>query len=80
MEIFATLKQMLNALVEARGLDRAIIVTDMYKRLGELEKDYADLNKAYGDALDKLNELSGAEESPDTETIGGKTYKIGEVN
>lgn len=80
MEIFNTLRQMLSALVEARGLDRAIIVTDMYKRLGELEKDFQNVQTAYADALKKIEELTPERsEDPDYETIDGKTYKFGEV-
>ena len=81
MEIFNTLRQMLSALVEARGLDRAIIVTDMYKKLNEVEKDFQDVKTAYMDALHKINELTPERsEDPDSETIDGKTYKYGEVS
>ena len=81
MEIFNTLRQMLSALVEARGLDRAIIVTDMYKRLGEVEKDFKGLQALYEDALQKIKELTPERsEDPDSETIDGKTYKYGEVS
>ena len=83
MDTFGTLKQMLNALLEAHGLDRAVIAVDMFKRLNEVEKDYKDLVRHCEDLqaeCAKLSEtLNPAEDSDGTETIAGKTYKYGEV-
>ena len=76
MDTFTTLKQMLNAILEAHGLDRAVIAVDMFKRIGELEKAYGDLAKECEELRKTVDQ---AEDSDGSETIAGKTYKYGEV-
>ena len=40
MDIINQLKLSLNALVDARGLDKSIIIVDMLQKLEELEKQF----------------------------------------
>ena len=71
MDIINEIRQELDALADARGISKSVLIVDIAQKLSILEK-----------RLQDAEEAAKADEAPDDadcEVIGGKTYKYGEV-
>lgn len=70
MDIINEIRQELDALADARGISKSVLIVDIAQKLSAVEKRLQDAEEAA---------KADVTEDADGETIGGKTYKYGEV-
>ena len=72
MDIINEIRQELDALADARGISKSVLIVDIAQKLSQVEHQVEDLQK-------QLDELKAAQpaDSPDGETIDGVFYPYG---
>lgn len=70
--MFDEIRNELDALADARGINKAVLIVDIAQKLSAIERDVNAMQK-------RLDELKTIDEAPDGEIIAGKRYTYGEV-